>query len=365
MLPLITTIVVVVSAIAIASAHLFAARNAATRNLIWHAALLASVIVPVTALVGPAVRLQTREAAAPALRAAQRALAPTTSASTHRGRDLATSLGFLWLSGFVVLSIHVARQLIAAERLRRRAVAADDRPACARARASAGYTRHVPILVSLDVDVPLALGVLRPAIIVPAASSDWSDDEWYLVLLHEFAHLARRDLFTRATGMTAGLLHWFNPLVPWLRVRLERDAELAADAVVLHAGVLPSRYATVLLAMAERTSWRVAPVPALTFARAAGLERRIGEMLSSSPGGSLLRRSTMLNVTIASALTAAILGCLQLSVRQVAVVNAPRVEASNDWRVDARSSLRDLLSDPSPQVRAAAAQSLAQLAAKP
>jgi beta-lactamase regulating signal transducer with metallopeptidase domain len=291
-------------------------------------------------------------------------LAPTPNAPTDASFDKTRTLGLLWLCGFLLLSVRVAGQLIAAERLRRRAAASPYQPALTRALAEAGCARDVPVLISLDIDVPLALGVLRPAIIVPASSSEWSEDEWYVVLLHEAAHLARRDLAARATGIAAGLLHWFNPLVPWIRRKLERDAELAADAVVLHAGVRPSRYADVLLSMAERTSWHAAPEPLLTFARAAGLELRIGEVLRTSANVSLMRRSTAMSVTMASALIAAIVGCLQLTVQSTPRVSAPMtptVDAS-DWRVDARSALVELLKDPSPQVRAAAAHSLEQMA---
>ncbi|MEO5818357.1 MAG: M56 family metallopeptidase [Gemmatimonadaceae bacterium] len=369
MLPLITTLVLVVGVIAVVVARAFASRNAAARSIVWQGALLASIIMPAAAVLGPTLRLTTAEASAPALRAAQRAFAPMSNAATHRGMDLTTMLGLLWLCGFVLLSLRLIRHVVSAERLRRRAVPTRAHAAFARARRDAGYNRDVPLLVSLDIDVPLALGLLRPAIIVPASSSEWSDDEWYLVLLHEMAHLERRDLVARAIGMTAGVLHWFNPLVPWLRRRLERDAELAADAVVLHAGVLPSRYADLLIDMAERALWSTAPEPSLTFARAEGLERRIGELLESAPSVQLMRRSTATCMTIASALFAAMLGCVQFSVRAPSV-RAPRGSApltvdARDWRVGARSALVELSNDPSPQVRAAAAQSLAQMAKTP
>jgi beta-lactamase regulating signal transducer with metallopeptidase domain len=370
MVPSVTTIVLVGGVLAIGAARVFASRSAAARSLIWQAALLASVVVPIATVVGPALRLPTREASMPALRIAQRVLAPPSAQPPRGGIDLSTGLGLLWLCGFIPFSVRFAAQLVAAERLRRRAVEAEVSAVSARARRDAAYSRDVSILVSLDVDVPLALGALRPAIIVPASSSEWNEDEWYVVLLHELAHLRRRDLLARAIGMAAGLLHWFNPLVPWMRTRLERDAELAADALVLHSGVLPSRYADVLLAMAERASWRVAPEPSLTFARVAGLERRIGEILCAGPGRPLAHRYTGLSVTMTSALLAAILGCVQLSVqssiiRSPLLIDSPLAADASDWRVAARSALAELLHDPSPQVRAAAAHSLEQFARNP
>jgi beta-lactamase regulating signal transducer with metallopeptidase domain len=325
----------------------------------------------------------------PALRIAQRALSPIRVVSPNSRIDVFAGLGLLWLGGFILFSTRVARQLLAAEGLRRRAAPIDGGASFARARSDAGYTHDVPILVSLDVDVPLALGMFHPAIIVPASSSEWSEEEWYVVLLHELAHLARRDLVARAVGMTAGLVHWFNPLVPWMRNMMERDAELAADAMVLNVGVPSSGYADVLLTMAERASCHSAPEPSLTFARANGLELRIGEILRAAPARPRMRRSTELSVTMTSMLVAAVAGCLHVSVqtpriespRQLPSVShqeqqtpsAPQVMPTvstrrdpvvdaRDWKQGARAALVDLLSDPSPQVRAAAAHSLEQLA---
>ncbi len=359
-LPLVMTLVVVVIMLAIGSARIFASHNAAARCVIWQAALLASIILPVAAGFAPSLRLETTGASAPVLRAALDALAPS-SHSPHRGVDPFAIVGMLWTFGCVLLAMRVARQVTAAERMRRRSVAVADNRAFTRARLDAGLASDVPVLVSMDVDVPLAVGVLRPAIIVPAACSEWSDEEWHLVLLHEHAHLVRRDLVARAIGMLAGVLHWCNPLVSWIRRRLERDAELAADGMVLSAGVLPSRYAGVLLDMAERVRWRAAPEPSLTFARAAGLELRIGELLSDVPSMAVVSRSTIVSVTTISVVVAAMLGSIQLSVRAPTIIRPSPVVAAGDWRVEARSALVALLNDPSPQVRAAAARSLEQL----
>jgi beta-lactamase regulating signal transducer with metallopeptidase domain len=396
-LPSITTLVLIMCAIAIGVARLCGSRRAATRSVIWQAALLACIALPVAALVGPAMRVRVRvsDLTGRGVRIAQGALAgvadeatpPTTSTPERR----AIALGWIWLGGFALLSFRLAGQLAAADRVRRRATRIHDAAAAgalARAREAIGCARDVPILLSLDVDVPLALGVMRPAIIVPASSSEWSADEWYLVLLHEVAHVTRRDLLMRSIGMAASMMHWFNPLVLWTRNGLERDAELAADDVVLRAGVASSRYAEVLLAMAERARWHPAPEPALTFSRPSGLELRLAQILGAAPSGPVMNRSAERSVAATSVATAAILGCLRLSVyssmlgfvpasgalvrheapaaviersaeRTTVEVTKPRIGA--DWRVAARVALVELLNDPSPQVRAAAAHSLDQL----
>ena len=50
------------------------------------------------------------------------------------------------------------------------------------------------LLRSEDSKMPFACGILRPTIVLPAESDEWSDDRRRAVLLHELGHVRRRDL---------------------------------------------------------------------------------------------------------------------------------------------------------------------------
>lgn len=74
------------------------------------------------------------------------------------------------------------------------------------------------------VSTPFVCGLLRPRIYLPASLP--AEDRHY-VLLHERAHLHRRDHWTKPLAYLALCLHWFNPLL-WLAYRLFcRDVEAA------------------------------------------------------------------------------------------------------------------------------------------
>ena len=81
-----------------------------------------------------------------------------------------------------------------------------------------------------NIDTPFILGILRPRIYLPS-TLDGSLHE--AVLLHEQAHLQRRDHWWKPLGYVLLTIHWFNPLV-WLSyILLCRDIELACDEKVI------------------------------------------------------------------------------------------------------------------------------------
>jgi len=70
------------------------------------------------------------------------------------------------------------------------------------------------------------------------------------VLLHELAHVRRRDGVTQLLVEAVCAVYWFNPFV-WASARTARaEAERAADNLVINSGVRPSTYAAALLELA-------------------------------------------------------------------------------------------------------------------
>jgi uncharacterized protein (TIGR03435 family) len=94
--------------------------------------------------------------------------------------------------------------------------------------------RRADLLISQDIASPMALGFLKPAVVLPdSLLAELSDAEREHVLLHEAAHLVRRDDWTNlATRFLAGALA-LHPVAIWILWRIDREREIACDEWVV------------------------------------------------------------------------------------------------------------------------------------
>jgi beta-lactamase regulating signal transducer with metallopeptidase domain len=108
--------------------------------------------------------------------------------------------------------------------------------ALASARRALNIATPIDLLRSPICEAPAVIRILRPTILLPAHASDLLDDhELRTLLLHECAHVARRDNFLAALETLAASLLWFHPLV-WLALReLATAREEACDELVADA----------------------------------------------------------------------------------------------------------------------------------
>lgn len=112
------------------------------------------------------------------------------------------------------------------------------------------------------------------------------------VLVHELAHLARRDHWVGRLLLLAGCVWWWHPFFYLIRRQLQRQAELACDARVVE--LLPDArrsYAEALLDVCQRQSWTASIAPALGATnRRRDLERRLVMIMRANVPGRLSLR---------------------------------------------------------------------------
>ena len=145
--------------------------------------------------------------------------------------------------------------------------------------------RRVRFLRSDRVSMPIACGVLRPAVVLPVEADDWHDARIRAVLLHELAHVRRRDCLTQLVVDAAVALLWFHPLAWMARRAVRRERERACDDLVLVAGTDAPEYATHLLDVARAAQGQPSGLVmsgGVAMARASELEGRLMAILDTT-----------------------------------------------------------------------------------
>lgn len=115
-------------------------------------------------------------------------------------------------------------------------------------------------------------------VVLPTEAASWASERLRTVLLHELAHVQRRDLATQLLAQIATAVYWFHPLV-WLAYRrLRQERERACDDIVLSEGISGAEYAGHLIDLARRLAAHPrADAPAMAEAR--DLELRVRAVL--------------------------------------------------------------------------------------
>jgi beta-lactamase regulating signal transducer with metallopeptidase domain len=142
-----------------------------------------------------------------------------------------------------------------------------------------GMYRGVEVRELAQLGGPVAAGMWRRMIFVPAAWHGWSESARTMVLLHEHAHHQRRDPLWRLIGEVVVALHWYHPLVRWMQKRWIAQCEYACDARVLSNGVAASTYAGLLCDLASGSGRQLG----LAMASAEGLEGRVRRLMGTPP----------------------------------------------------------------------------------
>jgi TonB family protein len=181
-------------------------------------------------------------------------------------------------------------------------------------RAQLGVQQDVELRFGEPGVIPMVWGWTMPVILLPADSVDWPEDRRRLVLLHELAHVQRRDCLLQIPAFLSAAIYWFNPLVWWALHRLQRERERACDDHVLNSGATASFYAGQLLEFARSLKTVVAATPAASpMARPSQLEGRLLAILNHKLNRTPIQRRAAMalaGVTLTAVLTVSVLRAL-------------------------------------------------------
>ncbi|MEZ5323724.1 MAG: M56 family metallopeptidase [Verrucomicrobiales bacterium] len=266
-----------------------------------------------------AVDLVNEGPAAPAASATSLSLAPHPVADETSAAAPLPWLAIFWVSG---VSIFGLRMLAGMIQLRWRRKSSSPAPAPI-ANAAMELCRQLSIRVPVAVlmahrhAMPMTWGVLRPAVLLPPDAEEWPESRLRAVLLHELSHLRRADVLTGTIAMFASACHWFNPVAWFVFHLMQSDRELACDDAVLAEGMLPSDYASHLLAISGGDPASGVPTAlASAMARTGGVEERIVTVLDAGISRHRMSAMTGWAVSIAALVTASVVGSVQLLIAE-------------------------------------------------
>jgi beta-lactamase regulating signal transducer with metallopeptidase domain len=315
-------------------------RNASLKRQVWVAAFLAVPLCALARLLVPArVHLATVKT-------------PLTPVSTLDRLGWESWLLFVWLAGFIAVACYGVGCWRALSRLRAKSQAVgglDLRPLSDQA----AVTRSWELRIS-DASTPqtaLTWGWRKPVVLLPRGAAEWEDSRMRVVLLHELAHVRQADGIVQILVLFVCAAFWFNPLV-WLAARAYRSAaEAAADEAVLLAGVRPTEYAAVLLALVSECAAmrRVTPLGAAMVGRS-GIEDRIRAIVAVRPGIGA-RRGQGLSIAGFAALILCGLASFQVAIAQQEFIPDFFKGRSKEWiqgYQSAQSYLRETGATPRP-----------------
>lgn len=190
-----------------------------------------------------------------------------------------------WALGSALMLGRIALGLAWVRRARRQARPA---PAPWQARLDAlaqrlNLRRRVTLGLLPELDGPIALGMLRPLVLLPASLLSRMPAELLEALLaHELAHVRRWDYLANLLQSAVEALLFFHPVVWWLSARMRAERELVADEISAELLGDSRRMARALQALAELSPPR--PVPTLAVAARGGeVLRRIERLLAPRP----------------------------------------------------------------------------------
>lgn len=371
-----------------AATRLMRRASAASRHLVWSAALAGVVLLPVLGVVVPRWRVlpvpgALAPAAQPAAVSPSAAPAPSSPSAgdapperigwtetapgvpapgsgepAARGSvssiaeipvplpraDWRAILLLAWGAGAALLMLRLGYGVAQVWLLERRAVEITDD---AWVRVVDGLARRlrvgriVILLRGPGAAVPMTWGLLHPVVLLPEEADGWDHERRTAVLAHELAHVRRWDALTQWVAHLAMALFWFNPLV-WVACRKAREErEHACDDAVLAMGTQPTRYAGHLLEIVRELGTTEGPAAALAMARRSQFEGRLLAILDrATPRGGVSRASVLATL----GLTAAV------AVPLAALTAAPRVPAPAGEPVEAAAA-----EEPAPPAASAAA----------
>jgi TonB family protein len=268
-------------------------RPSAERHMIWVLAIHCAALLPLLTIALPAWQPQVVASAVASLPRLLKASGLSQTGGSVNVQALGIEPGVsllmellrvVWLLGALATLFFLIRGYGRLKRVSRRArslVGSEWNEMVVELSTALGMSRAVELRVGDGSAMPMTWGFVRPNLLLPDSSKEWTSQRRRMVLAHELAHIRRADWLFQLLAELACVVYWFNPLFWVARNRLDFESERACDDTVLNLGFEGPDYATHLLEIARAMKKKTpAWLPALAMAKKFSLETRLIAILN-------------------------------------------------------------------------------------
>lgn len=147
----------------------------------------------------------------------------------------------VWLSFVIVLTLKLIIELYNVNRLPLQGCTTPDISLQKRFNQlmnQVGLSQPVSLLLSHRTDVPMAIGWLKPVVLIPFSMvSGLTPQQLDMLLLHELAHIRRHDYLVNFFQTLVEITLFFHPSVRWVSKQMRNEREYCSDDIaVKHCG---------------------------------------------------------------------------------------------------------------------------------
>jgi bla regulator protein blaR1 len=186
--------------------------------------------------------------------------------------------------------------------------------------------RSAPLMLSADVRAAAVLSGRHAIIAVaPALIDHLSADELDRLVIHEWAHVQRRDDMAHVLQIVCRILVGWHPAVWWLNQRLHEEREAACDEMAVTLTRSAKAYAASLVKVAALPLPALRPLPAVGALSSPGVTARVRRIVARRRFAS---RRMSRNAVVSSGILLAVVWFAVTAVRLVEAAATSRFEAA-------------------------------------
>lgn len=152
--------------------------------------------------------------------------------------DFTPLVAVLWMTGIIVLSMRLTLQMLQVHRLTTtNIVQPSDKLELIfnQLKARLFVTKRARLVISLTAHVPMAIGWIKPVVLLPAnLASGLSIAQLEMLMAHELAHIKRYDYLVNLVQTFVELVLFFHPAVKWISKQIRQEREYCCDDLAIH-----------------------------------------------------------------------------------------------------------------------------------